>query len=261
MPEPNIPRKRSLRPHCKTGKTLICAACGTPFYVQKCRLKRKGNRAPKYCSVVCKARTIHTTHGAARRGVKTVEYQTWLRIKNRVKTKGRHYRWYGAKGITIDPEWEKSFDAFLRDMGNRPDWATSIDRIDGTKGYFKENCRWATQKQQNRNNSANRMLTLDGKTQCTGAWAEETGLGEATIRGRLDRGWSEALALQTPPTSPQLWEHEGRRLTLRQWSEECGLSISILKQRLSRGWNISQAVTTPRHTKFCTIVYREALAT
>lgn len=57
------------------------------------------------------------------------------------------YQKYGAKGITICDEWRDSFSAFLRDMGARPPGKT-LDRIDGTKGYFKDNCRWATPKEQ-----------------------------------------------------------------------------------------------------------------
>lgn len=53
MPKSNISRRRSLRPHCKTGKTLICANCGNPFYVIKSRLLRTGTKAPKFCSRVC----------------------------------------------------------------------------------------------------------------------------------------------------------------------------------------------------------------
>ena len=35
-------------------------------------------------------------------------------------------------------------------MGERPP-ETSLDRIDGTKNYNKENCRWVTSKEQRRN--------------------------------------------------------------------------------------------------------------
>ena len=47
-------------------------------------------------------------------------------------------------------------------MGERP-YATSIDRIDVQKGYYKENCRWATTKQQQRNKTNTRYLLVNGK--------------------------------------------------------------------------------------------------
>jgi hypothetical protein len=44
----------------------------------------------------------------------------------------------------------KGFVNFLRDMGERPS-GTTLDRIDGTQGYSKANCRWATTQQQYEN--------------------------------------------------------------------------------------------------------------
>jgi hypothetical protein len=105
---------------------------------------------------------------------------------------------YGGRGIVLDPRWE-SFTEFLADMGERPE-GTSIDRIDNTKGYSKDNCRWATRKQQQRNRSANTVWTLDGVSRCVTEWAEVVGCKPHTLFERVNRhGWSIERALTTPP--------------------------------------------------------------
>ena len=52
-------------------------------------------------------------------------------------------------------------------MGERPK-GTSIDRIDATKGYFKENCRWATRTENMRNTRRNRLISFGGKVASIG---------------------------------------------------------------------------------------------
>lgn len=64
----------------------------------------------------------------------------------------RYYRYYGGRGISVFKEWIEDFKNFFNDMGNPPD-GMSIDRIDNNLGYFKENCRWTTQKDQASNRS------------------------------------------------------------------------------------------------------------
>jgi hypothetical protein len=48
---------------------------------------------------------------------------------------------YGGKGITYDPRW-KDFSAFWEDMADGYFDGATIDRIDNTKGYFRDNCQW-----------------------------------------------------------------------------------------------------------------------
>ena len=57
------------------------------------------------------------------------------------------YRYYGGRGITVDPEWHH-FRNFARDMGIPPDLSLTLERKDNDQGYSKENCVWATRSQQ-----------------------------------------------------------------------------------------------------------------
>lgn len=94
------------------------------------------------------------THGA-RVNAKTAKldktYTTWRSMKARCYNPNKYnYRFYGAKGVTVCDRWIHSYPNFLADMGKRPRGKT-LDRIDFTKGYSPENCRWATNLQQARN--------------------------------------------------------------------------------------------------------------
>ncbi len=56
---------------------------------------------------------------------------------------------YGGRGITVCQEWD-DFDTFVEDMGACPE-GHSLDRIDNSKGYSKDNCRWANASVQSSN--------------------------------------------------------------------------------------------------------------
>lgn len=56
------------------------------------------------------------------------------------------WKWYGGRGVSVCPQWE-AFEIFLADMGERPAGHT-LDRRDSDGNYEKDNCRWATPKQQ-----------------------------------------------------------------------------------------------------------------
>lgn len=90
------------------------------------------------------------------------------------------YQRYGAKGITVCPEWlgEAGYGFFRLQMGPRPEGA-SLDRIDNSKGYSKDNCRWVSRKVQ----SINQGKRIDNRSKYFGVyWETARGRWRATIK-------------------------------------------------------------------------------
>lgn len=100
---------------------------------------------------------MRTHHGLHKHSA----YQPWVDMIHRCYTPTRRsFKHYGAKGITVCDEWRNSPVEFVK-------WADSLgmregqwlDRINNSKGYSPDNCRWVTILQSNRNKST--TLTVD----------------------------------------------------------------------------------------------------
>ena len=80
------------------------------------------------------------------------EYIAWKAMNARCHNpNASNFKWYGAKGVSVCDRWRTDFSAFLSDLGPKPSSIHSVDRIDPFKGYSPENCRWATQAEQMKN--------------------------------------------------------------------------------------------------------------
>lgn len=116
-------------------------------------------------------------------------------VKRCTNPNAQYYNKYSV--LNNNPEWLLSFEKFYEDMGSTYEDGLSLDRIDSRQGYFKENCRWATPKQQSRNQNKKRT-NKSGETGVTMGYSK-------------NKRYSHWLAY---------WHEEGRR---------CSKSFSILK--------------------------------
>jgi len=172
----------------KTTWWVCRCDCGTEKMVRQGSLRTRGRSI-----VSCGCITI--THHMS----KTSEYQCWKGILRRcLKSTCKTYVYYGGRGIGVCKEWLR-FENFIADMGRKPSPRHEIERNNNDGPYCKDNCRWATRSEQNRNHRRVRFLTYQGITLCVTDWAKRLGVNRQMLYTRLSKGLPIELALALPP--------------------------------------------------------------
>lgn len=128
------------------GKAWICRCdCGTIAIIRGNSL-RTGTSKSCGClqrDIVSKIATKHGMHNSR-------EMNSWKSMIQRCTNPNcTTYEDYGGRGISICKRWKK-FENFYEDMGERPLYH-SLERIDNNGDYGPDNCKWATQSEQSRN--------------------------------------------------------------------------------------------------------------
>ena len=172
---------------------LCNCTCGNTKVVRAAHLKR-GSTTSCGCLRKEKLSERKTTHGLTKHQL----YKTWRGMVSRCNNlNSTNYSRYGGIGITVCPPWLK-FENFYQDMGNTYREGLSIDRIDNKKGYCKDNCRWATPQEQNRNRGSNRSVVYRGETRIIIEWCELLKISYASTLKRLEAGWTVERAFELP---------------------------------------------------------------
>lgn len=169
------------------GRHWVCTcSCGEVVSVRQTNFL---NGNTKSCGHL---RTTHGMHGSR-------TYEIWRGVMNRcLNPRHPNYQRYGARGLTISPEWQ-TFDGFFASMGECPSGLT-IERKDGRIGYQEGNCIWATTKVQARNRSNNVRISFNGEEMVLADWCARFDLRYKIVNNRLRAGWTVVRAFTTPTT-------------------------------------------------------------
>jgi hypothetical protein len=130
---------------------------------------RSGNTSSCGClrRETAKARGYENTkHGESHSNI-TRLYSIWAGMRRRCNSpRSDAYVWYGSKGVKVCEEWGE--------YQNFREWAMShgyadnltIDRIDPSKDYCPENCRWITRSENtaraNKNHTTRKLIRGEG---------------------------------------------------------------------------------------------------
>lgn len=126
-------------------------------------------------------------------------FHIWQHMKARCNyPANKSYRNYGGRGIIVCTEWNDFLPFQEWALNNGYSDSLTIDRIDNSKGYCPENCRWVNYYVQNNNRRYNHLIEYKGEIKTLAQWAVTTGLPATTLYNRLEvLGWSVERALKT----------------------------------------------------------------
>ena len=125
-------------------------------------------------------------------------FRIYWNMRNRCENENSdNYNRYGGSGISVCDRW-KDFVNFYEDMKDGYSEELQIDRIDNSKGYSKENCRWVTKIEQANNKHDNVFVEYMGIKKTIAEWARVLRMNYFTLQSRITkRGWNIERALST----------------------------------------------------------------
>lgn len=98
----------------------------------------------------------------------------------------KDYKFYGNNGIEVYEEWINNPHLFeIWALNNGYADGLTIDRIDSSKNYSPENCRWITLMDNGKYKSTTTLLEVNGEIHTGRDWAKICNLGICTINTML----------------------------------------------------------------------------
>jgi hypothetical protein len=167
----------------KFGKahSMYRCICGNTFRASNSKIK-SGHTSSCGC--------LRKKHG----GRDHPTYNVWRSMKKRcMLPTHKSYKDYGGRGISVSEDW-LNFKNFYNDMLPTYKKGLTLNRIDNSRGYSKENCEWTTVQSQNENTRANKRYNGVLITHISRQLGGNNGL----VHDRLKQGWTIEEACTKP---------------------------------------------------------------
>lgn len=182
--------EKKILPSGQPNRIILCKCdCGNKKEIRLLHLVRGRIRS---CGCLPKVRVGKSQDPLCKR---------WRAIKYRCTPNYFEKHLYYDKGIRVCDEWLNSFDEFKKwslSNGYKPE--LQIDRIDGSKGYSPDNCRWVTAIINANNRSDTIFVEYNGIKESLKLILVKQGkeFHYSAIRSRIKRGWFINDAINTP---------------------------------------------------------------
>lgn len=186
--------EKLILPSGQKNRTIKCKCdCGTIKDVRLSHLVR-GRIKSCGCSLTKSGKPRHNKSN-------TPIYNVWRGIKNRTKSYHSEKHLYFDKGIKMFDKWENDFEIFENwCLKNGYKKGLQIDRIDNSKGYYPENCRFVSPSINTNNRDNTVFVYYNGKEMPFMDAVRLSGKikNSDVIRSRIKRGWNHQKAIDKP---------------------------------------------------------------
>lgn len=177
-------------------------------------------------------RNTRTIHGKTKTRLYTIYHGMKQRCYN---PNNPRYKNYGYRGIGICDEWLTDFMSFYRwSANNGYSDNLTIDRIDNTKGYSPDNCRWITNAEQQNNKRTNVYINVDDEKKTVAQWAKEKGINPKTLSERYSSGISLEHIFDKPDKEERLISYKGKIYRVNDFAKEFNLNFNSVQSAYTK---------------------------
>lgn len=179
--------KKGKPPHNKGVKDIFskpCLNCEKLITGQRALVNRR-----KFCSKKCNYEFLRKKY-ITENGKPTNLYLVWGGIKNRCyNPNSTSFKNYGFRGIEMCNDWKNDYQSFKKwCFENGYEKGLSIERIDNDKGYYPDNCKFATKEEQANNRTTTVLVEINGEIKTLREFSKKYNIKYETIRARYNKG-------------------------------------------------------------------------
>jgi len=171
------------------------------------------------------------------------EYRIWKDMKSRCYSPSSQKGNYKKRNLQVCERWKNSFDKFIEDMGYAPTNIHSIERIDNTKGYYPENCKWIPMNEQPKNRDTfNKIFIYSNRAETLKEWSRILGIKYTTLYQRIYR---QGLSFEDAIVFSKDYVYKDIKGTLKEIvGKYSKVSYQLVVDRMHKGWSLEKSLNT-----------------